>query len=845
VVIVIVGCLRQPDSTEVSREYATEIIIEEIATPSEAPYGLRVHTYPELLPKGTIIVPFAQWTRGEEEFIECEEDCWFFWFDYDPLAHFAHKTLYVLVNASTGEVTTKEAEWWPVVNSEVVWGKASERASDELLVFEMEPKKIEAKPVSIGPPELAPVDLHPLTGCETWAIIVCGYNDATDTFDEDVQGIYNVLTGLGYTDNHIFYISPWTSDPGVDQVTSIANVEWAINQVAANSDSDDKVFFFYTSHGSIDSLSCNPGADGGGSISSTNLDNWLDTITSHDMIILIEACHSGSFIGANWDGTLDANENELTGDGETNRIVMTSTSTLYSSYGDVDPDWDPNPSDIGSEFPGGYIEAFSTAAADLDSNNAISVGEAYQYAYNNDAAQIAGWSYPQIDPTSLNTSDVFHTCLGADLWISDGPNDFGNNSNDYNSTDIWSTLIFGGTLHEDPVSGLNSYVTVRVHNLGSLPASNVDVTLYWADINAGPAWPTDFNQIGITYTTPNFPAGESWEYTWSWYVDPDFGTGHHFCFVATAHSIDDPMTGGPGNYVAPYDNNIAQKNITIVGGKAGQALQTWFFIENNMEEPIPFDLVINRSDFPMGELIFFLPPDLTEIFLKQPNLLEGFEVVERKGQEMPGLLVTAKEKAAIQGIELKPMERRKVTLEITIPEEAEVGEEFVVRIEEVAKDEVIGAVTFLVRVVPPGDCASILKRAAEVYAQIAQEYRSEAASRLVKLIERALQGEICSDPEALLEWKRKIFLLEEQVGEELKGQVPGEALDNYFRAIDSLAAALEAGDLEKIMLAQESVVDAAAKFITDRSMSAVIFSSIFYFFFFFSFSFQYLKHVQL
>lgn len=834
-VIVIVGCIEQsePLPMEVSREEAIEIVIKEIAEPSEAPYGLRVHLYPELLPEGSIIVPFDQWTRGEEEFIECDGDCWFFWFDYDPLAHFAHKTLNVLVNASTGEMTIKETEWWPVINGKVMWGTTTERASDELLVYEVKPEKIEIGPVSIGPPKLGPVELHALAGCEAWAIIVCGYDDVTDTFDEDVHGIYNVLTGLGYTDNHIFYISPWTADPGVDRVTSIANVQWAINQVASNSDAEDKVFFFYTSHGGVDSLECNPGAPGGGSVSSTNLDNWLDTITSRDMIILIEACHSGSFIGAYWDGTVVAAENELTGDGETNRIVMTATDTLYSSYGDVDPVVDPNPSDIGSEFPGGYIEAFSTATADVDGNGAISVGEAYQYAWDNDAARLSGWSYPQMDPTSLDTSDVFHTCPGVDVWISDGPNDIGNNSYDYNSTDIWSSLSPTGTSHENPVSGLTNYVHVRVHNLGSSPASNVDVALYWADTSAALAWPADFTQIGTTYTIPNIPAGGSVEHVWPWYVDPAIGLGHHFCFVATADSTDDPITGGPGTYVAPYDNNIAQKNITIVEAKAGQIIRIPFFIENNMREPIPFDLVINRADFPEGELILFLPEDLMGTFLKQSNLLDGLEFMDRKGQEMPGLLVVAEEEAAIRGIELKPMERREVTLEITVSEKAEVGDEFTVRIEEVAKDEVIGAVTFLIRVVPPGDCPSILKRAAEVYAHIALEYDSEAAASLVKLIERGLQEEICSDPEAVMEWKREIFELEAQVGEELQGQVPEEVLEAYIKAIDSLAVALEAGDLEKVMVAQESVVEAATKFITDRSMHTVIFGSFFYLFFFF------------
>lgn len=809
--------------TGISREEAIEIVIKKVAEPSEAPYGLRVHMYPELLPKGSTITPFDMWVRGQEEqkFVVCEQDCWFFWFDDNPLAHFAHATRFVVVDASMGEVIVKEAEWWPVVNGKVMWGTAAERASDDLLIYEIPAGKIGSEPVVVWPPKLEPAEPHAHPGCEAWAIIVCGYDDVTDTFDEDVHGIYNVLTGLGYDDAHIFYVSPWTTDPGVDRVTNIANVQWAVNQVAANSDADDRVFFFYTSHGGVDSLSCNPGAAGGGSISSTDLDTWLDAITSRDMTILIEACHSGSFIGAYWDGTVVAAENELTGDGETNRIVMTATDTNYSSYGDVDPPivpMDPNPGDTGSEFPGGYIEAFSVAAADVDGNGAISVGEAYQYAWDNDAARLSGWSYPQIDPTSLDPSDVLHTCPLVDVWISDGPTDVGNNSYDYDSTDIWSSLSPTGTSHEDPVSGLTNTVHVVVHNLGSSSVSNVDVALYWADTSTALAWPADFTQIGTTYTIPSISTGGNVEHTWPWYVDPAFGLGHHFCFVATADSTADPMTGGPPGvtYVAPYDNNIAQKNITIVPAHAGHAAQVWFFIENNMGEMIPFDLVIKRADFPEGQLILSLPNDLMEVLLKRSDLLDGLEFVDREGQEMPGLLVTAKEEAAIRQIEMKPMERREVTLEVIASEGAEVGEEFTVRMEEVAKEEVIGAITFLIRIVPPGDCPSTLKRAAEVYAQITLKYKSEAAAKLVEMIGESLLEDICHDREAVMEWKYAAFDLEARVGDELQGQVPEEALEAYFEAIEALKAALEAGDFEEMMIAQEAVVEAGATFVTGR-----------------------------
>jgi hypothetical protein len=403
----------------------------------------------------------------------------------------------------------------------------------------------------------------------------------------------------------------------------------------------------------------------------------------------------------------------------------------------------------------------------------------------------------------------------VDVWISDGSSDTGNNSYDYDSTDIWSSLSPTGTSHEDPVSGLTNYVHVRVHNLGSSAASNVDVTLYWGDTSAALAWPADFNQIGATHTFASIPAGGSVERTWSWYVDPAFGLGHHFCFVATADCTADPMTGGFGTYVAPYDNNIAQKNITIVLAHAGQPTHVWFFIENNMDDWIPFDLVIRRADFPEGQLILTLPDDLTEVLLEREDLLDGLKFVEREGRPMPALLVTAQEDAVIRQIELEPMERRAVVLEIVVPEDTGIGEEFTVRIEEATeKQEVIGANTFVIRVVAPGDCLSTLRRAAEVCAQIALKYGSGAAEELLKMIGDALEREICEDRQAVMEWKYAIFDLEVELGKELEGQVPEEMLQAYFGAIEALNAALEAGGFAEVMIAQEKVVEAAERFLT-------------------------------
>jgi hypothetical protein len=790
---------------KISLEEAKKIVIEKVAKPSEAPYGLRVHMYPELLPKGSKIVPFDPWVRGKKEFIVCDEDCWFFWFDDNPLAQFAHETRYVLVNASSGKLIVKEADWWPVVRGKIMWGKTEERASDRFLIFE-KPSKLQL-PLD-WKHEFKFREPQAIPGCEEWAILICGSTDIGNTFDEDVQFLYNVFTGLGYDEAHIYYISPWTTDPGVDRLTTIANVQWAINQVAINSDAEDKVFFFYSSHGGVDYLHCCPGELGGGNVTSTDMDNWLDAIISRDLIILLQGCHTGSFIGYYSDGTIVTSENELSGDGETNRIISTATDTDHSSYG--------GSSTWGSTFTGGYVESFSDPAADVVADGIISTNEAYTYAYDHDVAASDGWSFPHMDPTSLDPDKVFHVCPEIDVWIPDGINDIGYNSYDFNSMDIWSSLNSIGTSHENPVSGLTNYVHVRVHNLGSVAATNVDVALYWANTSTALAWPADFHQIGTIFTISSIPAGGDIEHTWSWYVDPAFGTGHYFCFVATADCAEDPMTGGPPGYtyVAPFDNNIAQKNITIVETQAGQSAQVGFLIENNLRRRMPFDLVIKRKDFQFGQLILSLPDDLMEIIIKNDSVPDGLKLIDGKEEGLHRLLVTAKEKAVIQQIELKPMDKRKVFLEIIPSKKSKVGEEFRIRIEEMVNEEVIGANTFLVRIAPAGECHLTMKHTAEVYAQIALKYKSEAASNLVKMIGDGLQEEICKDRDGALKWMRMIFELEEEISNELKGQVSQELLVSYLKALGVVNAALEEANFERVMIAQEEMIKVVAELVS-------------------------------
>jgi hypothetical protein len=403
--------------TILNRNNAAKLVQSSIVDPlwakADQRKGLRVLEYQDLLPQGTSIEPaFA--TQGKTTMaLVAQNPSWLFMIDEAPGAHFSHPVKLVLVDTITQKQQVIEAEWWPKINKKQVFDTVAARTNLSLITFDKAPSLMTSRITNLN---LAKNIFTPTVHCVNWAVIVCGFNDPSDTFHVDTNGIYSVLKSLGLDDSHIFYLSPQTGDPGVDRPTNVANVQWAISQVAAKANSNDKVLFLYSAHGGIDSVACAPDVDPVGYITASNLANWLNTITCKEMSIIMEACHSGSFIGKYKDGTYVASEDDLTGHGESNRVVFTSASTDTSSYPDVDGPDDPNAAtDTGSESIYGFIMAYSIPSADKNHDGRISFGEAYQYAWDNDVTRIRDWNTPQLREAGLNKNSVYLECIQTQL----------------------------------------------------------------------------------------------------------------------------------------------------------------------------------------------------------------------------------------------------------------------------------------------------------------------------------------------------------------------------------------------------------------------------------------------
>jgi len=188
------------------------------------------------------------------------------------------------------------------------------------------------KPNSIeernGVPETAAVSAN----LAAW-IVVAGDRSDHDKLSYIRNGcneVYEALNNRGFAASDIYYLDPWYStvsnplSPYRDANSTKANIQYAIETWAAGKvDSTHGLGIYLFDHGGTGYM-CLPGPELYDTELNTYLDN-LETSTGVNRIIIIyEACHSGSFI------------NPVSKD---NRIVVTATDITHNSYVNAGNDW--------------------------------------------------------------------------------------------------------------------------------------------------------------------------------------------------------------------------------------------------------------------------------------------------------------------------------------------------------------------------------------------------------------------------------------------------------------------------------------------------------------------------
>ena len=364
--------------------------------------GWRIHLHPKLIKAGSVVAAFSLTSTDiPEERLICPGRCLLFFIDTMPLHHFAHPTAIVLYDLDGKKVVDKplQAEWWPTIDGRSVFNTVAERRRRDP---RREWESGIVPPIPLDPPSstlhyVAFKSIHRSSPGEgVWAVVVNGYDDPSDTFDEDTVGMYRVLQGFGIPDTNIGFLSPLDhSSQGITTTpVSLQALENALGNVG-NPCND--FLLFYSAHGVTNNLAC--GTDPNHAVTSgltpqqdyvsaSELKKWLEANVSHckNVTIVVEACKSGSILKFLRDG--DASQNVAafrSGAADDPWQMFVSASELEESAGDVDTALDKNVADAGSETIWGYVEAFGTRDADTDHNGKIDFKEAVDYAKKMDA----------------------------------------------------------------------------------------------------------------------------------------------------------------------------------------------------------------------------------------------------------------------------------------------------------------------------------------------------------------------------------------------------------------------------------------------------------------------------
>lgn len=261
-------------------------------------------------------------------------------------------------------------------------------------------------------------------------------------------------------------------------------------------------------------------------------------------------------------------------------------------------------------------------------------------------------------------------------------------------------------------------------------------------------------------------------------------------------------------YVAAYDNNIAQKNITIIEDPGHGHGAFDFVLKNNTRQFESVDLVIEWVGNPWGTATLILPEDLFN-FMKQDTMkLENLKIVDVTGEKVPGFAVGSEGTAKMKSIPIRPAESHVVSLAMQTVK-TEPGERSELRLrQEVADSIIIGAVTARLQQVDPADCGWVTRTSVEVFADLALKVNIDLAKEVSRLFAETVSRELCGQEKELYEVLSRALSLESDVERQLAASVDEEARGRFISSLKELEKAINARQIKEALKAQGMISEA-------------------------------------
>jgi C1A family cysteine protease len=294
-----------------------------------------------------------------------------------------------------------------------------------------------------------------------------------------------------------------------------------------------------------------------------------------------------------------------------------------------------------------------------------------------------------------NTGDTGDTPTSGTFWLS--PDLIVRNADEGAEPAAWS--------NQSVIGGADNWIYVKVHNIGANTGGEIEVRLYVTDYPGTEfMYPWDYeNEIStspVTISSLAPGADAVAKFKWLAAEIPSAAEMAHPCLLAEVRCTQD-INAAQWGICAPFsgthvweNNNLAQRNITIIEGKGGKSFMFPIDIGNIHSVPREYSvLVVDRSQ----------TPKTAEITLNLGHMSPISLVGATDNVGLSGTLITISPEAAEAEIRIPlSQERTRVYLTFTVPASAQGGEEYTVDI--MQKDDqnrIVGGITLVVKVVFP------------------------------------------------------------------------------------------------------------------------------------------------
>jgi hypothetical protein len=300
---------------------------------------------------------------------------------------------------------------------------------------------------AVGNTGSAALTIYRLVGQNGAVVIVGGHDDTYELqtrIDYATRRAYNVFRDAGFGAEDIFFLSPSPQDADEDgfsdviSTTTPANVHAILQRAASRVGPGVPFYLYMMDHGKIE-VFCADGCEASGRITPQELDDWLGELEASsncDLVnVIIEACHSGSFV--------DRVDDVAQSISKAGRVVIVSTGRTSNAYASAQ----------GAHFSDAFFSAVANSKSLLSS-----------FEQGQIAVEVAG----HYDQTP---------------WLDDNGDGLSNPTDGTLAGERYVTSFFGSLLPEITVasvslSGVEGTITAQVER-GDAP-----LDLVWAAVYA-------------------------------------------------------------------------------------------------------------------------------------------------------------------------------------------------------------------------------------------------------------------------------------------------------------------------------------------------------------------------